>query len=218
MAPTTQNGETTTWATGPSLSARTLLSYEDEISGDYIVSRKKGVRYVWEDGIEFNYGQGFVYTFGNSHEVTVWNRQDTGAGAKLVQDMFSRNVQGLKAFGGNPATTNWKEMISKGEFVVKQTDTFTAQNGNIYDFGGYWNYNLGNSYEENHIEQNTSINRSDLKEDKASPGGPDWTSLTGKDIGSMTAGKRQSSPQIRTSFSCSALTTWFCIALFRSSS
>ena len=186
---TTQNGETTTWATGPSLSARTLLSYEDEISGDYIVSRKKGVRYVWEDGIEFNYGQGFVYTFGNSHEVTVWNRQDTGAGAKLVQDMFSRNVQGLKEFGGNPATTNWKEMISKGEFVVKQTDTFTAQNGNIYDFGGYWNYNLGNSYEENHIEQNTSINRSDLKEDKASPGGPDWTSLTGKDIGSMTAGK-----------------------------
>lgn len=34
---------------------------------------------------------------------------------------------------------------------VSSMDTVTTQEGNIYDFGGYWKYNLGNSYIENHL-------------------------------------------------------------------
>jgi hypothetical protein len=43
---------------------------------------------------------------------------------------------------------------------VSQMDTITTQEGNIYDFGGYWNYNLGNSYAEEHINQSAKLNYS----------------------------------------------------------
>merc|ERR1711879_250699 len=41
-----------------------------ELSGDYIITRIKGTRYFWMDGIEFNYGEGNIYSFGNSYEIT----------------------------------------------------------------------------------------------------------------------------------------------------
>jgi hypothetical protein len=41
---------------------------------------------------------------------------------------------------------------------VSAMDTITTQEGNIYDFGGYWNYNLGNSYAEDHIKQDADLN------------------------------------------------------------
>ncbi|ABM01903.1 Rhs element Vgr protein [Psychromonas ingrahamii 37] len=77
------------------------------------------------------------------------------------------------------ATAKWYKYLEKGRVSVAQHDTFTAQNGNIFDFGGYWNYNLGNSYEENTITQgNTEINRDKLDYDWCDIGGPNWTVLT----------------------------------------
>ncbi len=72
--------------------------------------------------------------------------------------------------------------------TLSRGDSFNTQEGNIYDFGGYWNYNLGNSYEENHMEQSHSgdsieakLNNDDLSRDKAQSGGPDYTTISGLD-------------------------------------
>ena len=79
----------------------------------------------------------------------------------------------------NPAWTNWTKHLNKGRVSVRAHDTFTSQNGRIFDFGGYSNYNLGNSYVENTTTQGgTKINRSDLTKDWLDKGGPTWTSFT----------------------------------------
>jgi uncharacterized protein involved in type VI secretion and phage assembly len=41
---------------------------------------------------------------------------------------------------------------------IHEGDKLHWHNGNLYDFGGYWNYNLGNSYEENFIDQEAPLN------------------------------------------------------------
>ncbi len=41
---------------------------------------------------------------------------------------------------------------------IRSGDKLHWHNGNLYDFGGYWNYNLGNSYEENFIDQAAPLN------------------------------------------------------------
>lgn len=158
-------------------------THAEEIEGGHIIYRRKGMRLFWSDGVEFNYGEGKIYDFGNSHEVTHWDEKDIDGAKKLVDTMFGRTVSGFKQYtaDGNNPSGSWKQMIEQGEFEVKQTDTFTAQNGNIYDFGGYWNYNLGNSYEENHIDQGAAINAKKGK-DKAAKGGPSFGSAVGAQV------------------------------------
>ncbi|MAK89985.1 MAG: hypothetical protein CMI13_01935 [Oleibacter sp.] len=66
-------------------------------------------------------------------------------------------------------------------FEIREGDKLHWHNGNLYDFGGYWNYNLGNSYEENFIDQEAPLNikvqlgsrSGDILENT----GPDWTSV-----------------------------------------
>jgi hypothetical protein len=53
----------------------------------------------------------------------------------------------------------WDQAIADAHVSVSSMDTFNTQEGNIYDFGGYWNYNLGNSYVENHIDQTAALNQ-----------------------------------------------------------
>jgi hypothetical protein len=53
---------------------------------------------------------------------------------------------------------NIKSLARKGQVKLAKGDTFNTQEGNIYDFGGYWNYNLGNSYAEEHIDQSADLN------------------------------------------------------------
>jgi uncharacterized protein involved in type VI secretion and phage assembly len=70
----------------------------------------------------------------------------------------------------------------KGDFVeVREGDKLNWHNGNIYDFGGYWNYNLGNSYEENFIDQeaplNIKVNKDSRSGDILTNNGPDWSSI-----------------------------------------
>ena len=42
---------------------------------------------------------------------------------------------------------------------INEGDRLHWHNGNLYDFGGYWNYNLGNSYEENYLNQSSKLNQ-----------------------------------------------------------
>ncbi|MCP3889964.1 MAG: hypothetical protein GY702_13995, partial [Desulfobulbaceae bacterium] len=46
-----------------------------------------------------------------------------------------------------------KNLAKKGKVNLIKGDTFNTQEGNVYDFGGYWVYNLGNCYIENHMAQ-----------------------------------------------------------------
>ena len=64
----------------------------------------------------------------------------------------------LKDDSGQPLTTNMNDAFAQGHVRVSSLDTFNTQEGNIYDFGGYWNYNLGNSYAEEHIKQSAVLN------------------------------------------------------------
>jgi type VI secretion system VgrG family protein len=63
-------------------------------------------------------------------------------------------------FAGDPDSDaeDFNSVINKARVIVSSLDTVTTQEGNIYDFGGYWNYNLGNSYTENHIDQSPMLN------------------------------------------------------------
>jgi type VI secretion system VgrG family protein len=70
-------------------------------------------------------------------------------------------------------------LARRGQVKLAKGDTFNTQEGNIYDFGGYWEYNLGNSYAENFMHQDDSdpdisviLNEDGLDHDKAAKGGP----------------------------------------------
>lgn len=72
---------------------------------------------------------------------------------------------------------DWKTVVlPKSHVHVSSLDTVKTQEGNIYDFGGYWTYNLGNSYTETNIEQQAKLN---VKEDYdlLNIGGPNYTQL-----------------------------------------
>jgi hypothetical protein len=75
----------------------------------------------------------------------------------------------------------WKYLVDRGQVKIVKGDTFNTQEGNIYDFGGYWVYNLGNCYVENHIDQNAVINKKESNDEKGydllNIGGPDWTAF-----------------------------------------
>jgi hypothetical protein len=70
----------------------------------------------------------------------------------------------------------WKHLVDRGRVTIARGDSFNIQEGNIYDFGGYWNYNLGNSYAENHLDQSPKLNKT-YDKDLLDTGGPEWTKI-----------------------------------------
>ena len=78
----------------------------------------------------------------------------------------------------------WNDLLdNKSMVTIGRHNTFNIQHGNIFDFGGYWEYNLGNSYIENHGRQGsesqpTVINRLEVR-DLADVAGPYWEKING---------------------------------------
>ncbi len=54
---------------------------------------------------------------------------------------------------GTATTQTFNAALKKSHVHVSSLDTVNTQEGNVYDFGGYWVYNLGNAYIENHMAQ-----------------------------------------------------------------
>jgi hypothetical protein len=88
-----------------------------------------------------------------------------------------------------------KDVLANAHVKLSSFDTVTTQEGNIYDFGGYWNYNLGNSYAEDHVNQKATLNSNDphdmLNGDEPEQLGPlwkkvDWPLPTGAKSGGPT--------------------------------
>jgi type VI secretion system VgrG family protein len=53
----------------------------------------------------------------------------------------------------------WQYLMENGKVRLYNGDSFFLENGNIYDLGGYWNYNLGsNCYIESHIDISPKLN------------------------------------------------------------
>ncbi|MDY6903501.1 MAG: type VI secretion system tip protein TssI/VgrG [Thermodesulfobacteriota bacterium] len=70
----------------------------------------------------------------------------------------------------------WQTHLYRGHMRASHRDTFNIQEGNIYDFGGYWNYNLGNCYVEEHLDQSPKLNKT-RTDDLLDAGGPGWTKV-----------------------------------------
>ncbi|MGM0417349.1 MAG: type VI secretion system Vgr family protein [Thermodesulfobacteriota bacterium] len=121
---------------------------------------------------------------------------------KFYGDDPDFNPEGFFDYNKNSSELDsFKENVRKGTVQISKGDTFNTQDGNIYDFGGYWNYNLGNSYEENHMVQKYNgsnqpdklvndidyedeaedINEGELNirfpQDKANRGGPKYSKI-----------------------------------------
>ncbi|MDA3786912.1 MAG: type VI secretion system tip protein TssI/VgrG [Desulfobacula sp.] len=54
-----------------------------------------------------------------------------------------------------PVITSIETLARTAKVKLVKGDTINVQEGNVYDFGGYWVYNLGNAYIENHMAQKT---------------------------------------------------------------
>ncbi len=176
----------TTVATGKN----NKLDADKEVSGDYIINRVSGPQYSWNAGVQYNYfpddegnadgetSANKQFFFGSSWEVHSSKHAPSTANKSLISTMEGYALK--DATNPNPAWTDWTTHLNKGRVSVAAHDTFTSQTGRIFDFGGYSNYNLGNTYVENTTTQGgTKINRSDLTiEIGCDKGGPTWTSLT----------------------------------------
>lgn len=163
---------------GKSADGTTTLTADEEITGDYVIDRTAGTRYSWASGHEFNYGTGNIYNFGNSLETCHWNQSATDESKKLVDTMYGYELTGIKEYGGDDISADssgskWKTLVNKGQVSLTESDAFSAHNGNIYDFGGCWNYNLGNGYEENHMSQGQQEMNKQYTQDKAPAGPPE---------------------------------------------
>lgn len=96
-----------------------------------------------------------------------------------------------KKYGRALFENEWNDLLdNKSQIRVAKHNTFNIQNGNIIDFGGYWNYNLGNSYAETHGKQATTINES-RDNDLAEVAGPHWKKINGKDLTFTQQGDEQ---------------------------
>ncbi len=76
-----------------------------------------------------------------------------------------------------------KKLAKKGRVKLTKGDTFNAQQGNVYDFRGYWVYNLGNSYVENHLDEGNKANLNEpWDKDLSVPDVPNATGGPNNDI------------------------------------
>jgi type VI secretion system VgrG family protein len=77
---------------------------------------------------------------------------------KFIGSTASYVPTGMKNMADVAQVSFKQHVLPNAHLRVSSLDTITTQEGNIYDFGGYWNYNLGNSYAENHIKQDAILN------------------------------------------------------------
>lgn len=108
---------------------------------------------------------------------------------KFLNDESTYRPTGVRRYVDGAELPDFGTVLRHAHVQVSSLDTVTTQEGNIYDFGGYWNYNLGNSYEEAHIDQEAKLNRAGSRAKSAKDnddlifgdildgGGPGWAKV-----------------------------------------
>lgn len=159
------------------------LTREEELSGEYLISRSAGHQYSWADGDTYSFGgEGADFSFGGgeSHDFFVepaddryskmtWEIPNKPDGAE--DWVFSSDIDG--------EDTAWSP---ENHFVSKTWgNNFSYHMGNNYSWGDSADYNFGSSYEETHLSGTSPINKVKGK-DKAESGGPKHGPISGKKI------------------------------------
>lgn len=126
---------------------------------------------LWMESF-YRYGE---FYGGRPSDLTTPTGQVRPSNEQLMEKYgYDYNPTNLKDYHSPGTTRTMEEVMDEGaHFKVTSFDTFNTQEGNIYDFGGYWNYNLGNCYIENHIDQKAALNPHPTY-DMLKIGGPDW--------------------------------------------
>lgn len=141
------------------------LTLAEERSGRYIVNRISGVQYNYNDGPRFNYGgdNSRDFFYGPSYEVRHKDNDGhtLGSGTELTAFFDGVTPSGLAGYAGT--ATSLEEVLRAASVTLGKHDSVNMQEGNIYDFGGYWNYNLGNCYVETHTGQSAKLNKKPAK-------------------------------------------------------
>jgi len=84
-----------------------------------------------------------------------------GEGLKGYQCFHEPSPGAVRRKFTNPmAVSEWNDLLdNKSMVTIGRHNTFSYQEGNRFDFGGYWSYNMGNSYTETHGDPTSEINR-----------------------------------------------------------
>ncbi|ABM01898.1 Rhs element Vgr protein [Psychromonas ingrahamii 37] len=141
--------------------------------------------------------KGEVYNKENHLKENQNKNRNLDAGSRLYRslvELLTLKLTGYQSFTQSPLDGICKRfhkkltpeeandlLDNKCNFRVARHNTFNIQEGNIFDFGGYWNYDLGNSYAEVHGTQETEINKLYSK-DIAKKAGPWWEKIEGKKL------------------------------------
>lgn len=126
----------------------------------------------------------------NQQAVTDTNVSGTVKNHFISRGTFDQNANFIDPSVQNPPAFSDNDRDS-GAYIYQRKygdqiqinvgDRLHWHNGNLYDFGGYWNFNLGNSYEENFIDQAAPLN---IKVDQGGYSG-DILPTAGPDAGSV---------------------------------
>ena len=160
------------------------LTTEMEISGDYLIERRCGPKYIFTDGNEHIYGGGDVYGFGNGYEEAHWREGENG-GVHTDEvfnilgdsgEVFEQQEDGSWSRSYNK-TIPGAQRFEPGDHQIEKvwSDTFSYQNGNNYAWGDTCDYEFGNGYAESHVETDddgmpvNAINKTDWPYDLAIP-------------------------------------------------
>lgn len=106
---------------------------------------------------------------------------------------------GFQGWGERDKPATFKSLMRDAVVTVSSFDGVSYQEGNLYDFGGYNNYNLGSRYVEAHIDRSAPLNRDGKVEEEytgdynylgqtdpedalyfgdiLNEGGPDWSKV-----------------------------------------
>ncbi|MBF0470251.1 MAG: type VI secretion system tip protein VgrG [Gammaproteobacteria bacterium] len=155
-----------------------------ELSGEYCFQRMQGPLYQWHQGSEYRYmvGAGLTVTYADNTTASsgYTNTKDYSAlKSDLMDDLYAATPNyapgGARIYDHETSSKTWSDVIKDARVSLARHDTISGQKGNIYDFGGYWNYNLGNSYEENFLAQKGVTMNNTYAMDILEGGGPKYT-------------------------------------------
>lgn len=168
------------------------LTREEELSGEYLISRQAGHQYHWADGDVYNFGgEGREFSFGGDDSLQFFVEPDDDRYEKMAWEVPDKpsgvaNWEFEDDIGGDD--TAW----SPDSHSVEKSwgNTFSYQMGNNYSWGDTADYDFGNGYEEAHIDESIAggINKK-IGNDKADQGGPYLSSINGTEIQYADPGK-----------------------------
>ena len=180
-----------------------FIEFEDAIASRRIKLHSKGN--LWFEA-QNRYGEyrtksaGSSYSTGSEPKINDllenFSSPNPKYNPKGMLDRHNKDAQGKLT----SQTNFYNDVFKKAHVHVSSMDKVNTQEGNIYDFGGYWNYNLGNCYVEthllqspvgaepvdlnekdkekyDHIKNRAILNNSDLDYDLLDKGGPDWIEI-----------------------------------------